>query len=82
MKGKLTLAILEAIGNGLADSTLLLEAFLNAGYGASQGKIKREISRLERKRGKKREVRQIEAQQLQRYYNAISRLKRDNLLVQ
>jgi len=82
MKGRLTLAILEAVGNGLADSALLLEAFLIAGYGASQGKIKREISRLERERGKKRETRQVETQQLQRYYNTISRLKRDNLLVQ
>src|SRR3989344_1512740 len=82
MKGKITLAILEKIGETVAESALLFEAILSAGYGASMGKIEYEASKLRSKRVKERGTRLDETRQWQRYYNIISSLKRDGLLSQ
>src|SRR3989344_167917 len=80
MKGKITLAILEALGEIGADIPDLFEAFLSAGYGASMGKIGYKFSKARIEREKSRTRSLEEGRMRQRYSNIISRLKRDRLI--
>ncbi len=80
MKGELALKILETLGDVAVGSARLLEAFLNAGYGASCGKIERELRTLESASRQKEWAISDEKQKRQRYHEIISKLKRDGLL--
>ena len=87
MKGEKTLEILELIGGVAVNLLDLTAAFLNAGYGASPGKIQYELDKLrgqrwdeKAKRENKREEILLEKQRLQRFYEILCRLEKDGLL--
>ena len=79
-KGELTRKILGAIENLAIDTFDLLDAFLSAGYGASYSKLKYELSRREKARGRKSTESNVQRETRQRYYNFIYKLKRDGLV--
>ena len=76
MRGEKTTAILELISKGVSGTFNLFEAFLVSGYGATSGKIRRELTRIE-KRGSRSD---FEQQSKQNYYSLLFRLKRDGLI--
>jgi len=81
MRGDITFKILEVIagmGTGLANAA---EAALSAGYGASQGRLMRELRRVESERDKRKKTREIEARLRHRYRSMISHLKAEGLIV-
>ncbi len=75
-RGDITIKILETIAAGAALSIIgLFEAFgaiLNSGYGASYGKMRKEISKSETQINRKEDK--------QRYYNILYKLKKSGLI--
>lgn len=80
MKGDITLKILEVIGNTVINATDVLGAISNSGYGASCGKLQREISKRQAERNSKIVENEIKRENRQKYYNLISYLKRSDLI--
>jgi len=75
-KGDKTLTILELIKNGIEGISLLTEAFLSAGYGASFYDIDRAFDKaLSRRAGA-----ETTKEDKQRFYNLIYKLKEDGLI--
>ncbi len=76
MKGKITLQVLQAFGDGAMQIADCIEAVIRAGYGASQGKISREhrLIREQRVQTGRRRQEQLRA------YNFLSYLRRDGLI--
>ncbi len=75
-KGDILFRILETIGDIAVSGVDLFNAFLNAGYGASYGKINHELSKIERERIKYEEERKLK----QKYYNLLYKLREDGLI--
>ncbi len=80
MKGSFTLKLLEIIAGTTEDVADVFEAFLSAGYGASQGKISHEISKIQNRREREKREREEYLRHYRRYYNLISWLQRDGLI--
>jgi len=76
-KGSLSLFVLEALCEGAMRASDLLGAFLDAGYGASYGKLRYELSRREAVRA----LHQRNARAMQRYHRLLYQLKRAGLVV-
>lgn len=74
--------ILEFIGDAGAEALDLLEAVLNAGYGASFSKIDYELSKVKRERRRGDSERESKKQTHQRYFNMLYKLKRDGLITE
>ncbi len=77
MKGDIIFNILEALKNAAVDTADLLEVFLEVGYGASIGTLEYALDKKRRERTKDGEKERI----LHNYYAALSRLKRDGLII-
>ncbi len=76
MKKSLTVKVLEILGEGLMTATDVVTAILESGYGASYAKIDRNYRRIESVR-----IDRINAaKERQRFYNLISKLKREGLI--
>lgn len=75
-KGDILFRILGTMGDMTVSSFDLFNAFLNAGYGASAGKINYELSKIERKRIKHEEEKELK----QKYYNLLYKLEEDGLI--
>ncbi|MBI3589518.1 MAG: CRISPR-associated endonuclease Cas2 [Candidatus Liptonbacteria bacterium] len=76
MKKSLTVKILEILGEGLMTATDVVTSILESGYGSSYSKMDRNFRRLEYSR-----IDRInEARERQRFYNLISKLKREGLV--
>ncbi|MBI2622956.1 MAG: CRISPR-associated endonuclease Cas2 [Candidatus Liptonbacteria bacterium] len=88
MKGDLTLKVLDTIAEIAGGAFDLCEAILVAGYGASPARIEYTMHCLSKQRGKKEvggneEVQKRETKELlQKYYNLVSKLKRDGLIAE
>ena len=80
MKGKITIQILEAIGNFAVESADLLEAVLSAGYGASISGIEYKAAMLKRERYKNAGDDTNSLNSKQKYYVMLAKLKRDGLV--
>jgi DNA-binding PadR family transcriptional regulator len=80
MKGTILLGVLKKLGDAIVSTSDLFEAFLNAGYGASYGKIEYERSKIERDRGRRPFKTKEEVIMKQKYYNLIYKLKEDGLI--
>ena len=78
MKGKITLAILEAIAEIPARIFDGFAAFLQAGHGASYGRIMQKFDA----RQNERETRAVEARLRHQYHNLIAALKHDGLIIE
>ncbi len=79
-RGDKILKVLEAVGNGVSDLSALFEAFLRAGYGASQGKISYEFSRArDRNAAFLNSLRQDINEKL-KFQKLLSKLKNDGLV--
>lgn len=75
------LALLENIRDFAVDSTILLEAFLTAGYGANYGKILREADKISVRRSA-RKLEKEEMAKLERRFGAmIYKLEKDGLMI-
>lgn len=81
MKGTFALRILEIVGEAATSSADLVSAFLSAGYGASYGKLSRELRKAESEREARAHKRRAEALLRRRYHNIVSWLQRENLIV-
>lgn len=82
MRGDITLKILEMVGRTAVGLSDVVEAMLSAGYGASSGKLRREIGRIEAERERGQTARQREAQLKHRYQSMLSRLKAQGLIIE
>ena len=82
MRGDITLKILEMVARTAVGLSDVVEAMLSAGYGASPGKLRREISRIELERERGQTARQKEAQLKHRYQSMLSRLKAQGLIIE
>lgn len=80
MKGDITLKILEIIGNTVINAADVLTAISSSSYGASYGKMQREISKRQTERNSKKIEVEIKRENRQKYYNLISYLKRSGLI--
>ncbi len=80
MKGDFTIKLLEIIGEIAGSTTDLFAAFLEAGYGASQGRLRHELSRLENRRTSEATLRERHFRLRKRYRNLLDWLKRDELI--
>lgn len=78
MKGEIIYRILNSLGNGVNDYIDFANAFLKAGYGATNGKIKNEFSKLQNKRIKS----QINKQRMRYFRVYLSKLKHDGLILE
>jgi hypothetical protein len=76
MKEEKTLKILELIKDGVETASVLIEAFLSAGYGASMRDMDRAIDKALSRRAQESQ----EREERQRFYNLVYRLKRDGLI--
>jgi CRISPR/Cas system-associated endoribonuclease Cas2 len=76
MRGKFMLAVLEALSEAPGNLADGLEAFLQAGYGASSGKMFKELHLARRRRQRRNE----EQRARRRYAVLVSKLKRDGLI--
>ncbi len=75
-RGDVLFNVLEVLGGTAITGLDLFNAFINAGYGVSQGKIYYEMSKIESRRA----AREREAELKQKYYNLLFKLKRDGLI--
>jgi len=82
MKGEMMLKLLEICGSAAGEATDFLEAFLNAGYGASYGKLERELARVKQSRAKRDAMNATRRRMRQRYHSMAFRLKKDGLIVE
>ncbi|MBI5742808.1 MAG: hypothetical protein HZA25_03140, partial [Candidatus Niyogibacteria bacterium] len=81
MRERVTLKILEALGDGVVDMADLMIAFLKVPYaGASIGSFEYQFSKLHNKRLAERARRELEKKARQRFYSTVNRLKKDGLL--
>jgi len=76
MKGEITLKVLETIKDFVGEQADLFEAFLNAGYGVSAGKMRYEFDQVQKRKRQDLELRKIR----RRYSNFISGLRSDGLI--
>ncbi|MEK7138274.1 MAG: CRISPR-associated endonuclease Cas2 [Patescibacteria group bacterium] len=76
MRKSLTVRVLETLGEGVMTATNVVVAILESGYGASYAKMDRNYRRLESARIDRVNV----AIEKQRFYNLISKLKREGLI--
>ena len=79
-KGEIILTILEKLKNTAVGFGDLFEALLNAGYGASMGRIDYELSRLSRERDRNTSKEERERIIKERYYKLLSKLEKDGLI--
>lgn len=80
MKGELTLRILEHIGDAAIGMFDLISAFLDAGYGASTGKILSEFDKKGGERSRKNAEYSKMKLQRQRFSTMLCRLRNDGLI--
>ena len=78
MRGEKTAALLELISKGVGETVDLFEAFLTSGYGATPGRIRKELSRIEQRKDRL----YSEKQARQNYYTLLTYLKKDGLIKQ
>lgn len=76
MKGDILLKVLQVAGEGAVTLSDLFVAFLEAGYGASYGKLEYEL-RIQRKERARAEEEQKARERFQKFFY---KLKRDNLI--
>jgi DNA-binding transcriptional regulator PaaX len=81
MRGDKLLQMLESIAGASRNAGDFFGAFLSAGYGASRGKLRYEISRRERNRTHKDEEFSQEKELRDRYHAMMYKLKRDGIIV-
>lgn len=79
-RGEILLKVLEFLESATIDTVDLLAAFLNAGYGASYGKLNYELSKIKSERARTNFEKRLELESKQKYYNLIYKLKRDGLI--
>src|SRR3989338_3293560 len=82
MKGDLTLKILETVGEMALESAELFAAIAVTGYGASPSQIEHTQEKIHTLLVQGTAKREQETQLKQKYFNLISKLKREGLLVQ
>lgn len=75
-KGDVLLKVLEKMEETAVDAFDLFAAFLNAGYGASAGKLKYEFSKIQRNKIQT----SLENETKQKYYKLVYKLKRNGLI--
>lgn len=87
MRGEKTLQILELIGYAAINTIDLTIAILNAGYGASHGKIQYELSKQQHHRFIKQKENKLRKEKIalkkqtqQRIYEILYKLKKDGLV--
>lgn len=79
-RGEITLALLENARDFAVDSTILLEAFLTAGYGVSYGKLLSEADKISKQRSAHK-LEKEEMVKLKRRFDAIMyKLEKDGLM--
>jgi len=76
MKKSKTVQILEILGEGLMTAADIITVILESGYGASYSKLTRNYSKIESRRLDSH----FAALERQRFYNLISKLKREGLI--
>ena len=76
MKGEITLKFLEEVKDFVDSGADMFEVFLRAGYGASAGKLRYELNKVQ----KERRQRQALAQYRKRYSKFLYRLRQDGLI--
>ncbi|MBI3589312.1 MAG: CRISPR-associated endonuclease Cas2 [Candidatus Liptonbacteria bacterium] len=76
MRGKITTKILEVIGEATLATADVISALLSAGYGASYGKMSKELRNIESRRTQ----RNLELREKQKFYNLLYQLKTDGLI--
>ena len=81
MKGEITLKLLEHIKDFASDMTSLTEAFLSAGYGASSGKIRHKLNKIESEKTKHQLNKKEIAESRHRFYSMMNKLEKDGLIV-
>lgn len=80
MKGDFIFGILNAIGDTVINTTDVFSVISNSGYGASYGKLEREISKRRGERSSKIVENEIRRENKQKYYNLVSYLKKSDLI--
>ncbi|MCR4328037.1 MAG: CRISPR-associated endonuclease Cas2 [Patescibacteria group bacterium] len=80
IRAKVSQKVLELISEGPALAIDILAAFLEAGYGASRGKMEYALDRRQDARAERQRERAEEMRLRQRYYTLVSRLKKDGLI--
>ena len=81
MKGEITLKLLEHIKDFASDMASLTEAFLSAGYGASSGKIRHKLNKIESEKTKHQLNKKEIAESRHRFYSMMNKLEKDGLIV-
>lgn len=76
MKGDILLKVLEIAGEGAVTLSDLFSAFLEAGYGASYGKLEYELREQRRERARTRNEREAR----ERFQKLLYKLKKDGLV--
>lgn len=82
MKGKFTLQVLEKLSEAASGAGDLIEAVLSSGYGASIGKLDYKMRVIKKRRRREAEERAVYVRLQKRYYNVLSWLRRDDLIVE
>jgi len=75
-RGDTLIKLLGILSETAISSFDFFDALVSAGYGASSGKINRELSKIERKRNRRKEEMELK----QKYYNLVYKLKEDGLI--
>ncbi|MBI2627752.1 hypothetical protein HYW72_02370 [Candidatus Nomurabacteria bacterium] len=78
MKGEIIYKILNSLGNGVTDYIDFTNAFLRAGYGATGGKIRYELSKIQEKRISS----EINKQKIRNFQRYLSKLKSNGLILE
>jgi hypothetical protein len=78
MKGEIIYKILNSLGDVILDQVDFMDAFLEAGYGASGGKIDYKFRKLQDKRISK----QIENDKIIKFRKYLSKLKSEGLILE
>ncbi len=79
-KGEIMLKCLDLVGSMALTALDLFGALLDSGYGASYGKISREMEKREDERARRAFEREREAKIRQRYYSMLYKLKNEGFL--
>jgi len=78
--------ILETVASLTADTVVgvadLFDVLVSSGYGASYGKLSRNMRRIERQRTQENLAKQLQTRERQRYHSFIYKMKRDGLLIE
>lgn len=80
-KGSRTLIVLKTLAEAACSATDIITAILSAPYGASIGRLGREVRKYKHERFTRAAQRQEIERERERYYSLLYKLKRDGLII-